>query len=172
MIVMYFKSSKFDIGMTLNGALAGLVAITAPCAWVAPWAAVVIGLVAGVLVVASVFSLENLGVDDPVGAVSVHGTNGIWGLLSVGLFADGTYGNYTTEGPLVTGLFYGGGSGQLIAQAIGAAVCLTWAFVLGLVVFKAINAINGLRVPPVEELEGLDTYEHGTPAYPNFWILK
>jgi|Deesub1362A_J573_1020465.scaffolds.fasta_scaffold00087_33 Amt family ammonium transporter len=170
--VMYLKSKKFDIGMTLNGILAGLVAITAPCAWVEAWAAVVIGLVAGVLVVLSVLFLENIGVDDPVGAVSVHGTNGIWGLISLGLFADGTYGNYTTEAPYVTGLFYGGGAGQLIAQVIGAAVCFLWAFVLGLIVFKVIDATYGLRVQPTEEIEGLDAHEHGTPAYPNFWILK
>lgn len=172
MLVMYTKTKKFDIGMTLNGVLAGLVAITAPCAWVAPWAAVVIGLAAGVLVVLSVFALENLGVDDPVGAVSVHGTNGIWGLLSIGLFADGTYGNYTTDGPFVTGLFYGSGMGQLTAQAIGAAVCFVWAFALGWVTFKIIDAIHILRVQPAEEIDGLDIYEHGTPAYPNFWILK
>jgi Amt family ammonium transporter len=171
MMVMYAKTKKFDVGMTLNGALAGLVAITAPCAWVAPWAAVVIGLVAGVLVVLSVFSLENLGVDDPVGAVSVHGTNGFWGLLALGIFADGTYGNYTTEGPLVRGLLYGDG-GQLTAQFIGAVVCLAWAFLAGYVTFRLIDAIRGLRVSPVEELQGLDTFEHGTPAYPDFWIFK
>jgi len=172
MIIMYFKTKKFDIGMTLNGVLAGLVAITAGCAWVAPWAAVVIGLIAGVLVVASVLFLENVGVDDPVGAVSVHGTNGIWGLLSIGIFADGTYGNYTTDGPLATGLFYGGGADQLIAQAIGAGVCLAWAFIAGFIVFKLIDVTVGLRVPPQEEIEGLDVTEHGTPAYPNFWTLK
>jgi Amt family ammonium transporter len=172
MMVMYVKTKKFDIGMTLNGVLAGLVAITAPCAWVAPWAAVVIGLIAGVLVVASVFFIENLGVDDPVGAVSVHGANGIWGLLAVGLFADGTYGNYTTDGPLVTGLLYGGGSGQLIAQAIGAAVSVAWAFVMGWIVFKLIDKTIGVRVSPAEELDGLDIHEHGTPAYPNFLVLK
>jgi Amt family ammonium transporter len=172
MLVMYVKSRKFDIGMTLNGALAGLVAITASCAWVEAWAAVVIGLVAGLLVVGSVFFLENRGIDDPVGAVSVHGTNGIWGLLSIGIFADGTYGNYTTDGPLATGLLYGGGAGQLIAQAIGAAACFLWAFMAGYVIFKLIDLVYGLRVSPAEELDGLDIHEHGTPAYPNFWILK
>jgi len=172
MTLMYFKTKKYDIGMTLNGALAGLVAITAPCAWVEAWAAVVIGLIAGVLVVVSVLALENMGVDDPVGAVSVHGVNGFWGLISLGLFADGTYGNYTTDGPFVTGLLYGGGSGQLIAQAIGAVVCLAWAFIMGMIIFKVIDLVHGLRVNPVEELEGLDVYEHGTPAYPNFWIQR
>jgi Amt family ammonium transporter len=171
MMVMYSKSKKFDVGMTLNGALAGLVAITAPCAWVAPWASVVIGLIAGVLVVMSVFALENMGVDDPVGAVSVHGTNGIWGLLALGIFADGTYGNYTTEAPMVKGLLYGDG-GQLIAQLIGAGTCFLWAFIAGFITFKLIDVINGLRVAPEEEIQGLDTYEHGTPAYPDFWIFK
>ena len=172
MTVMFFKTGKFDIGMSLNGVLAGLVAITAGCAWVEPWAAVVIGLVAGVLVVVSVYGLENLGVDDPVGAVSVHGANGIWGLLAVGIFGDGMYGNYTTDAPMVTGLLYGGGTDQLIAQAIGAATCLAWAFVGGYILFKLIDVVHGLRVTPQEELEGLDVSEHGTPAYPNFWILK
>jgi Amt family ammonium transporter len=171
MIVMYKKTRKFDVGMTLNGTLAGLVAITAPCAWVAPWASVVIGLVAGVLVVLSVFALENMGVDDPVGAVSVHGTNGLWGLISLGIFADGTYGNYTTEAPMVKGLLYGDG-GQLIAQLIGAATCFLWAFVVGFITFKLIDVVNGLRVAPEEEIQGLDIYEHGTPAYPDFWIFK
>ncbi|GAB4389380.1 MAG: ammonium transporter [Thermodesulfovibrionales bacterium] len=171
MMVMYTRTRKFDVGMTLNGALAGLVAITAPCAWVAPWASVVIGLVAGVLVVLSVFALENFGVDDPVGAVSVHGANGFWGLLALGIFADGTYGNYTTEAPLVRGLLYGDG-GQFVAQLIGAVVSFAWAFVAGYITFKLIDATVGLRVSPEEELQGLDSYEHGTPAYPNFWIFK
>jgi Amt family ammonium transporter len=171
MIFTYAKTKTFDIGMTLNGALAGLVAITAPCAWVAPWASVLIGLVAGVLVVLSVYAIENLGVDDPVGAVSVHGANGFWGLIALGIFADGTYGNYTTEGPLVRGLLYGDG-GQLIAQAIGAVTCFLWAFIAGYITFRLIDAVNGLRVAPEEEIEGLDRYEHGTPAYPDFWMFK
>jgi Amt family ammonium transporter len=165
---IYLKTKKYDIGMTINGALAGLVAITAPCAWVEAWAAVVIGLIAGVIVVVGALTLENLGVDDPVGAVSVHGFNGIWGLLSLGLFADGTYGNYTTEAPHVVGLFYGGGFGQLIAQVIGALVCVVWAFGLGFILFKAMDKLMGIRVPPEEELSGLDVKEHGTAAYSNF----
>lgn len=164
----YLRTKKYDVGMGLNGALAGLVAITAPCAWVEAWAAVVIGLIAGILVVVSVLFLENRGVDDPVGAVSVHATNGIWGLISLGLFANGTYGNYTTEAPLVKGLFYGGGTGQLIAQLIGAAVGFAWAFVLGFILFKTMDVLFGIRVPPDEELMGLDIPEHGSPAYPNF----
>jgi Amt family ammonium transporter len=172
MIFTYFKTKKYDVGMALNGAIAGLVAITCPCAWVEAWAAVVIGLVAGVLVVLSIFFLESRGIDDPVGAVSVHGTNGIWGLLSLGLFADGTYGNYITDAPLVTGLFYGGGVGQLIAQAIGALVAAAWAFTLGFVIFKTMDLAFGIRVSPEEELKGLDVAEHGTSAYPNFLYIE
>lgn len=168
LLIIYARTKKWDLGMALNGTLGGLVAITAPCAWVEAWAAVVIGLVAGALVVAGVYFLESRGIDDPVGAVPVHGFNGIWGLLSVGLFADGTYGLYTTDGPLVTGLFYGGGAGQLIAQLIGAGVVLVWALGLGLVLFKLMDLIFGIRVSPAEELQGLDIFEHGSQAYPEF----
>jgi len=134
-LLVFAKTKKWDVGMMLNGCLAGLVAITAPCAWVEAWAAVVIGAVAGALVVISVYFWEKVGLDDPVGAVSVHGINGVWGLISVGLFADGTYGLCTTSEPLVKGLFYGGGLEQLIAQVIGAAVCVILAFGLGFVTF-------------------------------------
>jgi ammonium transporter, Amt family len=167
-LLVFIKTKKWDVGMMLNGCLAGLVAITAPCAWVQAWSAVVIGAVAGVLVVTSVYFWEWMGVDDPVGAVSVHAVNGIWGLLSVGLFADGTYGLGTTAEPLVRGLFYGGGYGQLIAQAIGAAVCASWAFGLGFIIFKSLDKWFGIRVSPEEEIKGLDIPEHGTPAYPDF----
>jgi len=171
-LLVFAKTKKWDVGMMLNGCLAGLVAVTAPCAWIEAWAAVVIGSIAGLLVVLSVYFWENRGVDDPVGAVSVHGINGFWGLISVGLFADGTYGLGTTEGPLVKGLLYGGGPGQLIAQAIGALVCAAWAFGLGLIVFKAMDKFFGVRVSPQEEIKGLDIPEHGTPAYPNFYIFN
>ncbi|MGB9662907.1 MAG: ammonium transporter [Moorellaceae bacterium] len=168
LLVMYLKTRKWDLGMTLNGALGGLVAITAPCAWVEAWAAVVIGAIAGILVVVGVYFLESRGIDDPVGAVSVHGLNGIWGLLSVGLFADGTYGLYSLEPPYVIGLFYGGGLDQLTAQLIGALTVSVWAFGLGYVLFKVMDLIFGIRVAPEEELQGLDIIEHGTPAYPDF----
>ncbi|MFA5118551.1 MAG: ammonium transporter [Candidatus Omnitrophota bacterium] len=172
LLLVFAKTKKWDVGMMLNGCLAGLVAITAPCAWVEAWAAVVIGLIAGAIVVMSVYFWEARGIDDPVGAVSVHAMNGVWGLISVGLFADGTYGLGSTEAPLVRGLFYGGGAGQLIAQVIGAAVCVTWAFVLGLIMFKVMDKIFGIRVSPQEELKGLDIPEHGTPAYPNFYTYN
>lgn len=172
MMAILVRTGKYDLGMALNGALAGLVAITAPCAWVSAPSAVIIGAIAGVVVVTSVLFLENRGIDDPVGAVSVHGTCGIWGLIAVGLFADGTYGNYATEPPLVKGLFFGGGVDQLIAQLIGAGTVIVWAFIGGYVVFKVLDAVIGIRVNPTEELQGLDITEHGTPAYPEFYTVR
>ena len=168
MLYTWIKAKKPDVGMAINGAIAGLVAITAPCAWVEAWAAVVIGLIAGVLVVLSVYFFDRIHVDDPVGAISVHAVNGVWGLLSVGLFADGTYGLYVTGAPHVVGLFYGGGFGQLAAQFIGAVVCVAWAFALGYLTFKIMDAIFGVRVPLEEEVQGLDLVEHATTAYPDF----
>lgn len=161
MLFTWIRRKNPDVGMAINGAIAGLVGITAAVAFVEAWAAVVIGLVAGVLVVLSVYFLDKKGVDDPVGAVSVHGTCGVWGLLSVGLFADGTYGG-------VVGLFFGGGWGQLASQAIGAVVAIAWAFTLGYALFKILDKVMGIRVSPQEELAGLDISEHGTRAYPNF----
>jgi Amt family ammonium transporter len=168
LLLIYAKTHKWDLGMTLNGTLGGLVAVTAPCAWIEAWAAVVIGAVAGLLVVGGVEFLESRGIDDPVGAVSVHGINGLWGLLSVGLFADGTYGLYSLEPPYVTGLLYGGGAGQLLAQLVGIGTVAAWGFGLGYVLFKVMDLSFGIRVLPEEELRGLDLYEHGTPAYPEF----
>jgi len=173
LIVMKFKHGRWDIGMTLNGALAGLVAITAPCAWVEAWAAVVIGIIAGILVCLGVNLLDKLHIDDPVGAFPVHGLNGIWGVISVGIFADGTYGNYTTDMPHVIGLLYGGGFNQLIAQAISAIVCFIWAFVMGWITFSIAKILfNGIRISPEEETEGVDIIEHGTPAYPDFQLFR
>ncbi|SFM88734.1 ammonium transporter, Amt family [Thermodesulforhabdus norvegica] len=172
LLIILAKTGKFDLGMALNGVLAGLVAITAPCAWVEAWAAVVIGIVAGIILVAGVYFLEGLKIDDPVGAVPVHGFNGLWGLISVGIFADGTYGNYSVEPPFVTGLLYGGGIGQLVSQVVGAVVLFAWAFVTGLVLFKALDVLLGIRVAPEEEIHGLDLFEHGTPAYPEFYTLR
>jgi Amt family ammonium transporter len=147
MLTVWFKTRKFDVAMALNGAVAGLVAITASCAWVEAWAAVVIGAIAGVLVVTSIYFFDRIHIDDPVGAVSVHGINGIWGLFALGLFADGTYGNYTTEGPLATGLFYGGGWEQLGAQVIGIIVVGVGAFGVGDRRVKAMDKAFGVRPP-------------------------
>jgi len=164
LMIAKWKTGKWDIGMALNGVLAGLVAITAPCAWVEGWASVVIGLIAGVLVYASVKFLDARKIDDPVGAVSVHGVNGLFGLLCVGLFADGTYGG-------VTGLFYGD-AGQLLAQLISIAVVTVWAFGTGWLTFKLMDKAFVIRVSPAIELQGLDIPEHGTPGYPDFVINR
>ena len=147
---------KPDVGLTLNGALAGLVGITAGTADVSNLGAVLIGLVAGVIVVISIVGLERAGIDDPVGAISVHGVAGIWGVLAVGLFA------------LDGGLFYGGGLEQLGAQAIGVAAISVWAFATSSIVFRLIDRVWGIRVTPEEELAGLDRMEHGADAYPEF----
>jgi Amt family ammonium transporter len=173
LLLVLGKTKKYDLGMALNGALAGLVAVTAPCAWIPSWAAVVIGIVAGFLVVGGVYLLEAFKIDDPVGAVPVHGLNGVWGLLAVGIFADGTYGNYATKAPFVQGLLFGGaGAGQFMAQLIGAVVVVAWAFGCGLILFKLLDVILGVRVDPHEELQGLDIVEHGTTGYPEFYIPR
>jgi Amt family ammonium transporter len=145
-----------DVGLTLNGALAGLVGITAGTADVSNLGAVVIGLVAGVIVVISIVGLERIGIDGPVGAISVHGVVGAWGVLAVGLFA------------LEDGLFYGGGFAQLGAQAVGVLAIAAWAFVTSSNVFRLIDRFWGIRVGPNEELAGLDRMEHGADAYPEF----
>jgi len=158
-----------DPSMTANGMLAGLVAITAPCAFVTPWAAVIIGLVAGLLVVGSVIFWERkVKIDDPVGAVSVHGVNGLWGMLALGLFADGTYGaGWNGVEGAVTGLFYGDG-GQLVAQVIASVVVAVWAFATMYVFFKIQSKTMGLRSSEADELAGLDVTEMGVLAYPDF----
>lgn len=142
------------LSLSLNGALAGLVAITAGCDIVSPGGAVIIGIIAGIVLVFSVELFDQkLKVDDPVGAISVHGVNGAWGTLAVGLFA--------TEG----GLLYGGGGSLLLSQLIGVVAVFIWAFGLGLILFKTIKATIGLRVSRRIEEEGLDVYEHGESAY-------
>ncbi|MHB8859603.1 MAG: ammonium transporter [Thermoleophilia bacterium] len=169
MFLMWKLFGKPDISMTANGALAGLVAITAPCAFVAPWAAMVIGTIAGVLVVGAVFFVERvLKVDDPVGAVAVHGANGLWGVIALGIFADGTYGagfNGVTEN--VKGLIYGGG-GQMAAQLLGAGTVIILAFGGSYVFFRVLDAVMGIRVTAEEELQGLDLPQMGSLAYPDF----
>jgi Amt family ammonium transporter len=163
------RSNKPDPTMMCSGMIAGLVAITGPCAFVTSFSAVVIGTVAGILVVESVFFVENkLKIDDPVGAISVHGVNGLWGVLAVGLFADGTYGdgyNYVS-GRGVTGLFYHD-AGQLAAQAIGAGACIVYLSVCCIIVFKVISALTGGSQRPSAqvEFEGLDIPEMGCLGY-------
>jgi len=154
MITSWVLFKKPDPSFSLNGALAGLVAITAGCDALAPWAAVLTGLIGGVLVVVSVVFFDRIRVDDPVGAVSVHGVCGAWGTLAVGFFAmDG-------------GLLTGGGAGQLITQAIGVGCGFLWAFPVSFVIFKVIDLTIGLRVSAQEEMDGLDLTEHGMLAYP------
>jgi Amt family ammonium transporter len=174
MYYMWIRYGKPDASMTGNGLLAGLVAITAPSGFVNPLASVIIGLVAGVLVCLSCEFVErNLKLDDVVGAISVHGTNGIWGVISVGLFADGrsNYGGAWNGVPgSVTGLFYGDAS-QLVAQLIGVATLVGFVFTFSFVLNMAIEAFWGHRVPAKVELEGLDIPEMGGLGYPEF-VLK
>lgn len=167
MFITWKKSGKADVAMTANGAIGGLVAITAGCAWVAPWAAVVIGIVAGFVVCYGFWFIEQRGVDDVVGAIPVHGFNGSWGLIALGLFADGTYGVYTTAEPFVTGLLYGN-AGFFIAQLISVVVNFAWAFGAGLLLFYILKHTVGIRVSPEDELTGLDISEHGMVTYPDF----
>jgi Amt family ammonium transporter len=159
-----------DPSMSANGMLAGLVAITAPCAFVNTIGAVVIGTIAGLLVVGSVIFWERVvKVDDPVGAISVHGVNGLWGMIALGLFADGTYGDgFNGVKGAVTGLFYGGGAGQLYAQLIACVVVVAWAFTLHYIFFTIQKKTTGLRSSEADELAGLDATEMGVLAYPDF----
>ena len=169
LVVSWALFRKPDASMSLNGALAGLVGITAPCATVTPVGSIVIGAVAGALVVLSVLFIDRvLKVDDPVGAISVHGVCGLWGTLACGLFnAEAVIG--TAEAS--TGLLYGGGANQIISQAIGAGTAFVWAFGTGLAMFGAIRATIGLRVSEEEELRGLDIGEHGMEAYSGFQVF-
>jgi Amt family ammonium transporter len=169
---MYPRNKIWDCGITVNGFLAGLVAITCPCYWVSPFGAIMIGAIAGGVVILAVDLMEWLRIDDPVGAVPVHGFCGIWGTLSLGFFATGQYGAPTpmgadnSAGAVVTGLFYGGGTAQLIGQAIGSATITVATCVVGFALMYAVKATGTLRVSKDGELEGLDLHEHGGPAYP------
>jgi Amt family ammonium transporter len=183
MFFMQAQGMKPDPSMMCNGMLAGLVAITAPCAFVESWAAVLIGTIAGVLVVVSVWFWDRAGIDDPVGAISVHGVNGLWGVISLGLFANGKYGmgwngvirkewdetlaadGVITDG--VRGLFYGDAS-QLMAQLLNAVVVAVFGFVMAYVWFKLSNLITPIRVPKEVEIGGLDIPEMGALGYPDF----
>lgn len=182
MLTLFAKGLKPDPTMLCNGMLAGLVAITAPCAFVDPWAAGVIGAIAGWIVVEAVFFFEKRGIDDPVGAISVHGVNGIWGLISVGIFSTGNYGAgwngvvreamvkaYGSDG--VRGILYGD-AGQLVMQIIDALVVAVFGFVMAYVWFKISDKITPIRVPEEIELEGQDMGEMGVLAYPDFQIHR
>ncbi|MDQ0268655.1 ammonium transporter [Cytobacillus purgationiresistens] len=166
--ISWMVLGKSDIVTTLNGALAGLVAITASCAFVEPWAAVVIGLVAGLLVFYSMRFFDKMKIDDPIFALSVHGTAGVWGTLSTGFFATpelATVGN--------PGLFYGGGFTQLGVQALGVFTSGLFAFVVSFIILFALKKLmNGLRVTEEEEIIGLDISEHGNYGYPEEFLTK
>ncbi|MFP4057525.1 MAG: ammonium transporter, partial [Candidatus Brocadiia bacterium] len=165
MVAAWALFGKPDPSMTMNGALAGLVAITAPCAYVSAPAALAIGAVGGVVVVLGVDLLDRIGVDDPVGAVPVHGMNGVWGTLAVGLWGR------ESLGLARDGLFSGGGLAQLGVQALGAASVSLFAIAAMGSVFYLIRATVGLRVSKAEELRGLDIGEHGLEAYAGFQIF-
>jgi Amt family ammonium transporter len=165
MITVWLMFGKPDLSLAMNGALAGLVAITAPCAFVEPWAALAIGSVGGVLVVFGVLLLDSLRIDDPVGAFPVHGLNGVWGTLSVGLFGKGVLGLPHD------GLFYGGGITQLAVQALGSLSVAGFVLVSMGLLFKLIDLTVGLRVGRNEELRGLDIGEHGIESYAGFQIF-
>ncbi|MGH9246109.1 MAG: ammonium transporter [Acidimicrobiales bacterium] len=160
MLTTWLKSGKPDVGMTANGMLAGLVAITAGTAAVSSVGAAIIGAVAGALVVAAVLFFDRVKVDDPVGAISVHGVCGFFGVVCVGLFA-----TQDVEGFWSQGLLYGGGFDQLVSQLIGLAAIVAWVSVTSFALFAALKATVGLRVSKEEELAGLDVEEHGSPGY-------
>jgi Amt family ammonium transporter len=180
MVYLMGRGQKPDPGMMCNGMLAGLVAITAPCAFVDPWAAVAIGAIAGVVVVLAVGFFDNRGVDDPVGAISVHGVCGLWGVLSVGIFGNGAYGagwngvvrdeyvkQYGSDG--VRGILYGDAS-QLLMQAVDCLVLAAFGFAMAYGWFKISNLITPIRVSAATETAGLDIPEMGALGYPDFAV--
>jgi|TARA_B100001250_G_scaffold89810_1_gene74577 Amt family ammonium transporter len=153
---------RFDVYMTLNGVIAGLVAITAGCANMGPGMALIVGLIGGFVVVGAATLLENvLKIDDPVGAIAAHGFTGAWGTLAVGLFAQEKYGG-------INGLFFGGGAGQLGAQFVGVIAAFVFVFTTSFIVFKVIDLTIGMRVTEDEEKKGLDVIEHSASGYPDF----
>jgi Amt family ammonium transporter len=169
-IWVFLKTKKYDVGFSINGLLAGLVAITCPCYWVSPTGAIAIGAIAGIVMVCAVEFTEWIRVDDPCGAFAVHGACGIWGTLSLGLFAVGNYGlpgasGSDTSGGRVTGLLYGGNTNQLVAQIKGSAFITVATLIVGLSVMFFLKKVGALRVSEAGELEGLDIHEHGAPAY-------
>jgi Amt family ammonium transporter len=168
LLYLWERFKKPDVGIACNGLLGGLVAITAPCAFVSPVTAVLIGVIAGFIVVGAVITLERrFHVDDPVGAIAVHGACGMWGALALGIFADGSYGDgWNAVGGPVRGLLYGD-AGQFFAQLIGVTVNLVVVFSLAMLFFVIVERLIGNRVPAEVEWTGLDALEMGSDAYPN-----
>ena len=165
-ITSWVLLGKPDLSMILNGSLAGLVAITAGCAFVNVESALIIGAVAGVLVVVFVIAFDKWGIDDPVGATSVHLINGVWGTLAVGLFACAPFAGGEGQPPL--GLFFGGGVGLLANQVVGIVSVGVFTFAVSWILWIILKATVGIRVERQEELRGLDISEHGMEAYPDF----
>lgn len=165
MSAAWFKFGKPDLTLALNGVLAGLVGITAPCAVVSDGPSILIGAASGILVILGILLLNRMNIDDPVGAFPVHGMCGIWGTIAVGLF-----GREALGGPS-EGLFYGGGWGQLGVQCLGIIACLGFTIIAMGLVFKVIDVLVGLRVPRETELRGLDIDEHGLESYSGFQIF-
>ncbi|MFH1846643.1 MAG: ammonium transporter [Candidatus Omnitrophota bacterium] len=168
LVAMFYawkKCGKPDLSMTMNGALAGLVAVTAPCAYILPFEALIIGAIGGIIVVAGTLFLDKVHIDDPVGAVPVHAMNGTWGTVAVGLFG------HKALGLARDGLFHGGGLAQLGVQALGVFSVVIFVGIAMTVVFKTIDKFIGLRVSREEELKGLDISEHGMEAYSGFQIF-
>jgi len=167
-VTAWLMLGKPDLGMTLNGCLAGLVAVTAPCAFISAEAAAIIGLIAGVMVVLGVIFFDRIRCDDPVGATSVHLLNGVFGTFCVGLFATPDRIARAGNPAAKAGLFYGGGTDQLIAQVIGIVSCAAYVLALSAIAWLVLKYTIGIRVSREEEMEGLDIGEHGNSAYPNF----
>jgi Amt family ammonium transporter len=169
MLFVYPRSHKWDTGISINGFLAGLVAITCPCYWVSPFGAICIGAIASVVMVLAVDFVEWLRVDDPIGAVAVHGACGIFGTISLGLFATGQFGLPGATGAdtsvTVEGLFYGGGAKQLGVQILGSAVVTVATLSIALIVMFAVKALGVLRISEEVEIGGIDIHEHGAPAF-------
>lgn len=162
MVTSYVLFKRFDVSMAINGAIAGLVAITAGTASVSPGMAMIIGLIGGILVVFSVLALERIfKIDDPVGAISAHGVVGAWGTIAVGLFASAEYGG-------INGLFFGGGIDLLWVQGVGVLAAFAWTFPTAFIAFKVIDKVIGMRASDEEQLRGLDLSEHGSEGYPEF----
>jgi Amt family ammonium transporter len=176
LIYSYARSKKWDLGMTVNGFLGGLVAITAPCYWVDPVGAFFIGIGGAVAVVIGTEVLEYYRIDDPIGAVPVHMFGGIWGTLSRGLFASGAYGLPVATGAdttaVVTGLFYGGGLAQLGVQAYGSLIVTVTTLIATFALMYAVKLTGTLRISAAGEREGIDLHEHGTVAYPEFPLIE
>ena len=167
-MIAWLKLGKPDVSMMLNGALGALVAITAASGFVAPWAAIVIGVGSGCIAVFGVVWVEKIGIDDPIGAVAVHGMSGVWGTLACGLFAVPALAKSLATGQ--GGLVYTGSFKQLGVQAAGLIVVGAFTFSTSFVVLKVMDMIWGIRVDPIVESQGLDVHEHGMWGYPEFYI--